>query len=86
MRHTTHTIRGQTLRARLDELATDIGRIQRNLDRLADHVETLTLIAEPTASELAATAAPGDETAVTEAIRLVDERARRLQHQLGRRT
>ena len=40
---------------------------------------------EPSAAQLAAHYAPGDESAITEAIRIVDERSRRLRHTLGLR-
>jgi len=74
---------------RLYELAADIGRLRRRhpgdhiVDRAACHVESLALMLEPTAAELAASIAPGDCGAITEAIRCVDQRHRALQHLLG---
>jgi len=73
---------------RLYELAADIGRLRRRypgdhiLDRAATHVETLALMLEPCAAQLAACTAPGDEAAIVEAIRCVDDRHRQLRHLL----
>jgi hypothetical protein len=80
---------------RIDELAADIGRLRKRFnsnpewtgaylaDRLACHVQDLALILEPTAGQLTAWHAPGDDTAVKEAIRLVDARHQRLLQLLG---
>lgn len=80
----------QQLRGRINELAADIGRLRKRLDALtltaeqiANHVETIAGFLEPTAAELANWHAPGDPIAIDEAIRIVDERANRLQKQLG---
>jgi hypothetical protein len=79
----------QQVTARIYELAADIGRLRRRhpgdhiLDRTACHIQALALMLEPTASQLANTTAPGDQAAMTEAIRVVDERHRKLQHLLG---
>ena len=73
---------------RLHELAADIGRLKRRhpgdhiIERASCHIETLALMLEPTAAELANTTAPGDQDAIAEAIRVVDERHKRLQHLL----
>ena len=73
----------------IDQLAADIGRLRRRhpddwlIDRISDHIETLASMLEPTAAQLAAWTAPGDEAAVTEAIRIVDERAQKLRRLLG---
>ena len=73
---------------RLYELAADIGRLRRRypgdhiIERAACHVETLALMLEPCAAQLAAVSAPGDDQAVVEAIRVVDDRHRQLQHLL----
>lgn len=84
------------LRDCLDELAADVGRLQRRFasnpdwtgvyvaNRIAGHVEALVLMVEPTAAELAASYAPGDDEAIIEAIRVVDARWRRLRSLLGR--
>lgn len=84
------------LRNRIDELADDVGRLRRRFnsnpdawtgvyiaDRIAQHVQAVHQLLEPTAAELAATTAPGDPEAVNEAIRIVDERSRKLGGRLG---
>jgi hypothetical protein len=79
-------------RQRLDELATDVGRLGLDRgtssawigDRIACHVEALILMIEPTAAELAAWYAPGDDDAVAWAIEVVDKRHLLLRQQLGR--
>jgi hypothetical protein len=53
------------------------------IDRIASHVEALALMLEPTAAQLAAWWAPGQEEAILEAIRIVDARSRRLRELLG---
>lgn len=83
------------LRQRLDELAVDVGRIRQRvapetslgwtLDRIARHIESLVLMVEPSAGEIAAIWAPGDDEAIHEAIRIVDARSRRLRERLGYR-
>jgi hypothetical protein len=80
------------LNTRIDALADDVGRLRRRVEpgsslehlaeRLAGHVETLHLIVTPSAGELVAWHAPGDEEAIGEAIRIVDERWKRLQERL----
>lgn len=86
------------LRGRLDGLATDVGRLRRDpavaentllewrIDRVADHVEALVGIVEPTAADLVAAFHPGDDAATAAALDHVDDRHRRLRHQLGRPT
>lgn len=83
------------LRGRLDELAVDVGRARRlverdsslawTLDRIAGHVASIIGTVEPSAGELVAWTAPDDDQAVAEAIRIVDARSRRLRAQLGYR-
>jgi hypothetical protein len=74
---------------RLDELAADIGRLRRRhpddhiVQRAASHVEALALMLEPTAAQLAAWWAPGQEEAIGEAILIKDVRSRRLRELLG---
>ena len=81
------------LHNRLTELATEVGRLRRRLpegstaewtaERIAFHIEDCILMLEPSAAQLVAHYAPGDESAITEAIRIVDERSQRLRHTLG---
>jgi hypothetical protein len=92
-------VNDRALRLRLDELADDVGRLRRRFasnenawtgdyiaDRIAGHVESLVLMVEPSAAEIACCWAPGDDEAVDEAIRIVDERWDRLLWRLrGRR-
>lgn len=83
------------LHNRLTELATDVGHLKRcvpegsslewRTERIAGHVEACIGMLEPSAAELAAWHAPGDDEAVTEAIRIVDARYRSLQQRLGSR-
>lgn len=80
-------------RARLDELAADVGRLRRRVepdsslaflaDRIARHVESLHLLTTPSAGEIVSTTYPGDDETVEEAIRLVDARSARLRGLLG---
>jgi hypothetical protein len=83
MREAEHTIK------RLNELAADIGRLKRRhpgdhiITRVACHVQTLSLMLEPTAGELVACTAPGDAGAISEAVRIVDGRYRELCRLLG---
>ena len=78
----------QATTQRLNELAADIGRLRRRypgdhiIERAANHVETLALMLEPCAAQLAAVSAPGDDDAIDEAIRVVDDRHRQLRHLL----
>jgi hypothetical protein len=85
------------LRLRIAELAADVGRLRRRFasnengwtsayiaDRMAGHVEALHCLATPSAAELVAWTAPGDEDAIDEAIQIVDERWRRLRSLLHR--
>ena len=77
------------------DLAGDVGRLRRRCepgsslehaaDRLAGHVESLDLMLRPSAAELVAWNAPGDDEVVDEALRIVDERWRALQSRLGRK-
>ena len=83
------------LRARIDELAAEVGRLRRRAepesslahlaDRLVGHVESLAAMVEPSAAELVAWTAPGDDEAVIEALRIVDDRRARLRVRLGYR-
>jgi hypothetical protein len=83
----------EPFRSRLQELAADVGRLQRQLpadssakhtaERIAAHTYTLIEMLEPTAAQITAWYAPGDDLAVSEAIRLVDVRVDRLRHTLG---
>ena len=80
------------LRARLDDLAEDVGRVRRRvepetslawtLNRIAGHIQSVVLMVEPCAAEIAAWT-PEDEQAVEEAIREVDAKHRRLRERLG---
>lgn len=82
---------------RVWELAGDVGRLQRRFAssddelsaylaaRIAAHVSSIDLMLRPTAGELVAWNAPGDDEAVEEALRLVDEHWRQLQTRLGAR-
>jgi len=80
------------LHNRIEELATDVGRLGRYIDpessghwileRVRGHIEAVTLMLEPTAAEIARWHAPGCDQAVDEAIRIVDARYRSLQHRL----
>jgi hypothetical protein len=86
---------GEALRGHICELAADVGRLRRRLepdsslaqlaDRIAGRILILDLLATPTAAELAATTAPGDDEALTEAIRIVDQRKLYLHSLLGAR-
>ena len=77
------------LRRRLDALAEDVGRLRRSVDsethagflvgRIADHVETLDAILEPTAAELYRESA----MPLAGALASVDERSRTLLRLLG---
>lgn len=77
----------------LDEAACDIGRLRRRinsdevatwtLDKIANVVEGLVVMLEPTVAEVAAMWAPGDLGAVEEAWRLSEIRRLRLRHRLG---
>lgn len=78
--------------ARVLELADDVGRFRRRLESLsflaeeiARHVEVLARWHEPTAAEIVELHAPGDDDAVAEALRLVDERHAQLRRRLGYR-
>jgi hypothetical protein len=83
----------EPFRNRLQELAADVGRLQRQLpadssakhtaERIAGHTYTLIEMLEPTAAQIAAYYAPGDAETASEAIRLVDVRVARLRHTLG---
>jgi hypothetical protein len=86
------------LRYQLLALAHDVGMLRRRFasnetawtgryiaDSIADHVEILDRMVGLSAGELAACWAPGDDEAVEEAIRIVDERWRQLQYRLGSR-
>ncbi len=86
------TIRYRTLAA-----AGCLGRLRRTirpdidsyleyvLDELAGHLKTIVDLVQPTAAEIAAAWAPGDDETVAAAIRLVDERHEQLQRLLGYR-
>jgi ketosteroid isomerase-like protein len=72
---------------RLELAARRVGRLRRRgqsepeLDRLADDVEWLLLMAEPTAGELV-----GDEETVEDALALVDRRSVEVRRLLGDRS
>jgi hypothetical protein len=78
----------------VDELAEDVGRLGRRIERessaywtwqrIADHVLSLDLMLHPSAAEIAACTYPGDIAAVQEAVRLTDERCDRLARRLGK--
>ncbi len=81
---------------RIDLIATEVGRLRRRvatdmpgtttgfaLERLARHVESLDLMLRPSAAEIAACAAPGNDDAVAQAIEVVDARSRELRRLLG---
>jgi hypothetical protein len=55
------------------------------LDRIAGHVEVIDTLLRPTAAQIAAMWAAGDEDAIEEAIRLVDAHARELHSRMGGR-
>lgn len=83
------------LHNKLNELATEIGRIRRcvaegstlewRTERVALIVQTLIEAGEPSAADLYQQLAvrDNDTIAVEEALRIVDERARKLHNQLG---
>lgn len=81
----------RALRLRVDELAVDVGRLRRHaqpesthhLDRVAGHVAATHGMVNPSAAELVAWTAPGDEDAIAEALRVVDEEWLTLRGQLG---
>jgi hypothetical protein len=83
------------LLARVWELAEDVGRLGRRIDpdssasfsvdRIASHVHAIDRMLRPTAAELVAWSAPGDDEAVDEALRIVDEQYRRLRQRMGGR-
>lgn len=74
-------------------LAGELGRIRRAVDpdsslvhavdRACGHVLSIDAMLRPSAAEIAAMWAPGDETAITEAIRLVDDHDRQRRQRLG---
>lgn len=78
---------------RVWELAGDVGRLRRRVepgsslehlcDRLSSNVAAIDIMLRPTAAELVAWNAPGDEEAIAEALRLVDDHWRLLQTRLG---
>ena len=80
----------EVLWARVDELATDVGRLRRRLaleadssashtlDRIAGHVESLDLMLRPSAGDLVRRGAGVDA-----ALREVDARIGRLRRVLG---
>jgi hypothetical protein len=78
----------RALHNKINELAGDIGRLKRRypddhiLERAAWHLYDLSAMLEPSAAEIACWHAPGDDLAVAEAIREVDDRFRQLQHLL----
>jgi hypothetical protein len=80
----------KALHNKINELAGDIGRLKRRypddhiLERAAWHLYDLSAMLEPSAAEIACWHAPGDEAAITDAIRYVDERDGRLQRLLGK--
>ncbi len=84
--------RARQLSGLCEEAAVYVGRLRRRLepdtsaahiaDRLAEIIESLAVLVEPSAGELVAWTAPGDEDAVAEALRIVDARQRHLRHLL----
>jgi hypothetical protein len=84
------------LRRRLDVVAADVGRLRRHLDgetysaflagRIADGIEGLDCLLEPTAAELCNALRSfglSDEEAVSEALSTVDSRCGELRGLLG---
>jgi hypothetical protein len=75
------------------QLAVETGRLRRTIpagssachtvDRISNHILSLSLILHPTAGELAGWNAPGDDLAVVEALRVVDDQDRVLRLTLG---
>jgi hypothetical protein len=75
------------------QLAVETGRLRRTtppdtsahhtLNRINNHILSLSLIVYPTAGELAGWNAPGDDLAVVEALRVVDDQDRVLRRTLG---
>jgi hypothetical protein len=80
---------------RLDELAVDVARLRRRVEpdsslafiavRIAEHVESLDVMLQPSAAELAACAFPGDAETLDAAVEHVERRANRLRGLLGLR-
>jgi hypothetical protein len=92
----SHGSEARLLRGRIDDLARDVGRLRRRLDAegydgflvrsIADHVETLDVITQPTAHDLyIARLAFGvdEEEAVADAVADIDARRRQLQSLLA---
>jgi hypothetical protein len=85
----------RTAASRVLELADDVGRLRRrddpelsaaqSVDRIAGHVLSLYWMLVPSAAQLAAEMYPGDDDAVDEALRIVDEHDARLRHCKGGR-
>jgi hypothetical protein len=82
----------RTIHTQINQLADDTGRLRRRtagsplehlVDRVAYQIEALYLLTTPTAAQLAACTAPGDEQAVTEAVRVADAGYRALQQRLA---
>lgn len=86
------------IRYRLLELGRDVGVLRRRFtsnehtwtgewiaDRIADHVETLDAMVSLSAGEIVACNAPGDDEAVEEALRIVEEREQMVRSKLGRK-
>jgi len=76
MRETQETAQ---LRTRIGLLADDIGRLQRHAEllthfaeQLANHAQVLHTFVTPSAAELAASYAPGDDQAIQAALEAVD--------------
>jgi hypothetical protein len=80
------------LRARIDQLADDVGRLRRTAkpesslwhlaDRLADGLESLDAMVGMSAAELVRWYAPGDPEAVDAALEIVDARRKALRTRL----
>ena len=93
---TLHSSRAR--RGKVDALAVDVGRLRRRVeegsslahlaDRLADEIEQLDAMLEPSAAqlrrELLAEAAGDDDAATEAALAIADARGRQLQALLGR--
>lgn len=86
----------QQLRKRVELLVEDVGRLRRRLDhetsslchmgdRIAGHAHALYWFTEPTAGDLVASHAPGDENAIKAALEHVDQQERLLIGRLGGR-
>jgi hypothetical protein len=86
-------VNAHALELRLDALVDDVGWLRRRLDpdssaahlaeRIACRLLDVDSMLRPSAAEIAATWHPGDEDAISEAIRIVDSHDRERRHRLG---